>query len=111
MIQFDLFRLNRQLMTVTSVRNKELDIVLGEQNKQSKPKPNRNINDLDHSPLKGHDDYDHHEERDSENNGSADEEKLEPDYKGFDYVINYSQNPKHAPAVFTNLEDAVFGNI
>ena len=105
LMSFDYSILNRQLINLTKVKNREIDIVLGNDRKKLKLPFSLAFNDAD-QPVKGSDEVEVPEE-----SGSLDEDKLEPDYKGFYYVINYGRYSKFGPAVFTNLDEAILGNI
>ena len=104
-MSFDYSILNRQLINITKVMNKELDILIGQDRKRLKIPFSSAFNEADQA-VKGGDEVDVPEE-----SGSIDEDKLEPDYKGFYYVVNYGRYSKFGPAVFTNLDEAILGNI
>lgn len=109
----DLFILHRSLILICGNRQRELDIVL-QQDRLFQKVQYAEIDPADLSyeaQNRKNEQENMYDQNENADDSSGEEKYLDPDYKTFDYVRNYQSMPKCTAAVFTNLEEAIFGHI
>lgn len=111
--EYEHFRLNRSFVLITSVRAAEMDAIVGKVNSRiSNYLQELYSEDLHHqNNIVINDDDDEEQGNPIDSSDEMESPKLQKKFKGFNYVINHFEKPKHSRAVFANIEEAIIGNM